>query len=183
MSTEAYGVSRAGRVVALAAALVSCASVMGCDDGSAVEETEGEGSTTEMDPIAEGLLELGAFGEARVFTPYLGGEEEAVEMGLQGGFHIFVDGRLRPEDAPDELIVELVMRLADDGAEVTRIRHQREPDIPDADGWPTLPEMIVFIPDPATVCDRVVDIDVRAETTDGVLLDTTRAQLLLLGEG
>ncbi|MEM6291236.1 MAG: hypothetical protein AAGA54_08220 [Myxococcota bacterium] len=153
---------------------------MGCDGGSEVEETEGEGSTTEMNPIAEGLLELGAFGEARLFVPYVGGEEELVEMGLQGGFHIFVDGRLRPDDAPDELIVELVMTFADDGTEVTRIRHQREPDIPDADGWPTLPEMIVFIPDPASVYDRVVDIDVRAETIDGTLLDTTQTQLLLL---
>ena len=71
MSTEAYCVSRAGRVVAFAAALFSCASVMGCDDGPAVEETEGDGSTTEVDPIADGLLELGPLGKRASSRPSL----------------------------------------------------------------------------------------------------------------
>lgn len=117
-----------------------------------------------------------------MFVPYAGGEQEPVEMGLQGGFHIFVDGRLRPDTELSEVVVELVVVLLADGSEVTRIRHQRTPDIPDAEGWPTLPEMIIFIPDPAVVDGQDVRIDVSVEAVDGTLLDVLDAQLFLSDE-
>lgn len=142
-----------------------------------------EGSTgmDEQQPVDDGVLELGFFAEARTFVPYSGGEEELVEMGLQGGFHIFVDGRLRPDASLSEVVIELAVTLAADGSEVTRIRHQRVPDIPDADGWPTLPEMIIFIPDPAVVYGQDVQLDVRVEAIDGTLLDVLDAELHLAG--
>lgn len=147
-------------------------------------ESMDEGSTgmEEQVPVDDGVLELGSFSETRRFIPYEGGEEEPVEMGLQGGFHVFVDGRLRPDAELSEVVVELAVTLVADGSEVTRIRHQRTPDIPDADGWPTLPEMIIFIPDPTVVDGQDVRIDVRLEAIDGTLLDVVDTQLHLSDE-
>lgn len=165
-----------GRVAALAVAL---SALVGCDEaasGGAPTDADGEA------PVDDGLLELGSFADARVFVPYAAGTEEEVEMGLQGGFHIFVDGRLRPDADLDEVIVELSVTRLSDESEVTRIRHQRTPDIPDADGWPTLPEMIVFIPDPSVVLEQDVRVDVRLEALDGTLLDVLDAELYLFGD-
>ena len=75
------------------------------------------------------------------------------------------------------------MTMLDDGSEVTRIRHQRVPDIPDADGWPTLPEMIIFIPDPASVYGKDVKVEVFVEALDGTLLDVLDADLFLTADG
>lgn len=172
-----------GRVAAFAGALLALVGLAsGCDDASAMEAETG---TTGMDevPVDDGLLELGWFAESRRFVPYAVGTEEEVELGLQGGYHIFVDGRLRPDADLDEVVVQLSVTLLSDGSEVTQIRHQRTPDIPDADGWPTLPEMIIFIPDPAVVEDQDVRVDVRLEAIDGTLLDVLDAELHLHGEG
>ena len=171
------------RVVAFAAALFACVGATACDDASGDEAGDGTTGTEERVPVDDGLLELGSFAEARTFVAYQGGEEEVVEMGLQGGFHIFVDGRLRPDADLDEVVVELVMTMLDDGSEVTRIRHQRVPDIPDADGWPTLPEMIIFIPDPASVYGKDVKVEVFVEALDGTLLDVLDADLFLTADG
>ena len=51
---------------------------------------------------------------------------------------------------------------------------------PDAEGWPTLPELIIFLPDPQRVQDTVVTLDASIESVDGVLLDTSSVQLRLL---
>ncbi|MBV1859712.1 MAG: hypothetical protein KUG77_14965 [Nannocystaceae bacterium] len=166
------------RVVAVAAALFALTG-SGCDEGARESAHSGSTGADEPVPVDVGVLELGSFSEARTFTPYAGGEEEPIEMGLQGGFHIFVDGRLRPDAELSEVVVELGVSLVADGSEVTRIRHQRTPDIPDASGWPTLPEMIIFIPDPTVVDGQDVRIDVQLETVDGELLDVLDAQLYL----
>lgn len=179
MRPGTFRVPHRSRVVAVAAALFALQG-WGCDESP---ESVMEGSTgmDEQQPVDDGVVELGFFAEARTFVPYRGGEEELVEMGLQGGFHIFVDGRLRPDNELSEVIIELAVTLAADGSEVTRIRHQRTPDIPDADGWPTLPEMIIFIPDPAVVYGQDVELDVRVEAIDGTLLDVLDAELHLAG--
>lgn len=168
-------------VVAVAAALFA-SSGLGCEDTPMESVDEGSTGKAEQVPVDDGVLELGSFSEGRSFIPYEGGEEESVEMGLQGGFHIFLDGRLRPDAQLSEMVVELAVTLVADGSEVTRIRHQRTPDIPDVDGWPTLPEMIIFIPDPSLVGDQDVRIDVRLEAVDGALLDVLDAQLHLIDE-
>lgn len=170
------------RVVAIAAALFASTG-LSCEDAPMESVDEGSTGMDEQVPADDGVLELGSFSEARTFIPYEGGEEESVEMGLQGGFHIFVDGRLRPDTELSEVVVELAVTRVADGAEVTRIRHQRTPDIPDADGWPTLPEMIIFIPDPAVVDGQDVRIDVQLEAIDGTLLDVLDTQLHLSAEG
>jgi len=164
-------------VVAVAAALLALAG-LGCDGAEALQDAGSTGMDEPL-PLNDGAVELGSFSEARVFVSYVGGEEEFVEMGLQGGFHIFVDARIRPDLELNEVVVDLAVTLEDDGAEVTQIRHQRRPDIPDADGWPTLPELIIFIPDPAIVDGQDVQIDVRIEAVDGTLLDVLDTQLHL----
>lgn len=176
-------VPRCSRVVAVAAALFACVGLGACDDGTGADEPEATTGAEEREPVDDGVLELGLFAESRTFVAYQGGEEEVVEMGLQGGFHIFVDGRLRPDANLDEVVVELVVTMLDDGSEVTRIRHQRVPDIPDSQGWPTLPEMIIFIPDPAAVYDKDVNVEVFVEALDGTLLDVLDADLFLTADG
>ncbi len=166
------------RVVAVAAALFAL-SGLGCEATSELGDDDGSTGMDTQQPVDDGVLELGSFAEGRAFVPYQRGEEELVEMGLQGGFHIFVDGRLRPDIELTEVVVELAVTLLDDESEVTRIRHQRRPEIPDADGWPTLPEMIIFIPDPAIVDGQDVRIDVRLEALDGTLIDLVDAELYL----
>lgn len=133
----------------------------------------------EQDPTAEGLLELGSFATDRTFASYGPGATEEMEMGLQGGFHIFVDGRLRPDDSPDEIVIEMIVVHADDDSLVTEIKHQRMPDISDPDGYPTLPEMIIFIPDPDLTANRPVALTAHAFTPDGTLLDTAEAELFI----
>ncbi len=162
------------RAVVVATAL---ATLSACDPAGSDPSPSMDGD--QADPATEGLLELGAFGSARNFFAYQPGDEEEIEMGLQGGFHIFVDGRLRPEDAPSELVIQLDVTRAEDGLEVTSIRHQRKPDLADAQGWPTLPELIIFIPDPQLVEGTQVDVAVRVEALDGVLLDTVSTRLAL----
>ncbi|MCR9162184.1 MAG: hypothetical protein ACE37F_29010 [Nannocystaceae bacterium] len=171
------------RVVAVAAALFACMGTAGCDDTTGDEAGEGSTGMEVREPVDDGVLELGLFAESRRFVAYQGGEEEVVEMGLQGGFHIFVDGRLRPDADLGEVVVELVVTRLDDGSEVTRIRHQRVPDIPDAEGWPTLPEMIIFIPDPASVYGEDVNVEVFVEALDGTLLDVLDVDLFLTADG
>lgn len=176
-------VPRRSRVVAAAAALFACVGTASCDEASGDEVGDGSTGMEARVPVDDGLFELGLFAESRTFVAYQGGEEEVVEMGLQGGFHIFVDGRLRPDADLDEVVVEFVVTMLDDGSEVTRIRHQRAPDIPDADGWPTLPEMIIFIPDPASVYGKDVKVEVFVEALDGTLLDVLDADLFLTADG
>ena len=185
--TQTVRVSSRFRGVAFAAALFALLGTgalgSGCDAEAPMgENDESTGTVDDLDPVDDGLLELGLFAEARRFVPYRSGDEEVVELGLQGGYHIFVDGRLRPDSDLDELVVELVLTLSSDGSEVTRIRHQRVPDIPDADGWPTLPEMIIFIPEPALVYGEDVRVDVLVEALDGTLLDTLSADLHLVSD-
>jgi len=167
------------RVVAAAAALFALWGLAGCDDAPPVGHDDDDAPVEERDPVDDGVLELGHFAEARAFVPYAAGDEEHIEMGLQGGFHIFVDGRLRPDTDLDEVVIELVVTRLDDDSEVTRIRHQRTPDIPDADGWPTLPEMIIFIPEPASVTGAEVHVEAYVEALDGTLLDIVDAELAL----
>lgn len=176
-------VPQRSRVVAVAAALFACVGMAGCDDASGEDSAEGSTGMEQRDPVDDGLLELGLFTDSRTFVAYRAGDEEVVEMGLQGGFHIFVDGRLRPDADLGEVVVELVVTMLDDGSEVTRIRHQRVPDIPDAQGWPTLPEMIIFIPDPTAVYERDVKVEVFVEGLDGTLLDVLEADLFLTADG
>ncbi|MGH1348124.1 MAG: hypothetical protein ACRBN8_41595 [Nannocystales bacterium] len=178
MRRGTFDVPQRSRVVAVAAALFAMTG-FGCDGEAMTPASEdGTGSGAPV-PAFDGVLELGSFSEARTFVPYEGGEEELVEQGLQGGFHIFVDGRLRPDSELTEVVVELVVTAVADGSEVTRIRHQRTPDIPDSQGWPTLPEMIIFIPDPEVVEDQDVVLDVSLEAIDGTLLDVVDTQLHL----
>ena len=169
---------RQGAVVA--AALLALVGLGACDDAPAGETRDDAAPLEEREPVDDGVLELGRFAQARAFIPYAPGDQEEIEMGLQGGFHIFVDGRLRPDTEVDEVVVELVVTRLDDDSEVTRIRHQRAPDIPDADGWPTLPEMIIFIPDPASVAGAEVHIEAYVEAVDGTLLDIVDAELDLI---
>ena len=185
--TQTFRVSSRFRGVAFAAALFALLGTgalgSGCDAEAPMgENDESTGTAGDLDPVDDGLLELGLFAEARRFVPYRSGDEEVVELGLQGGYHIFVDGRLRPDADLAEVVVELVVTRLDDDAEVTRIRHQRVPDIPDADGWPTLPEMIIFIPEPGQVYGLDVRVDVAVWGLDGVLLDVLDAQLHLVAE-
>ncbi len=180
MRTGAIIVPRRWRAVASAAALLGLVGTAGCDDPSVVEMDE-DAAMDERQPVDDGVLELGQFAEARTFVAYQPGEVERIEMGLQGGFHIFVDGRLRPDADLDEMVVELVVTLID-GGDVTRIRHQRVPDIHDADDWPTLPEMIIFIPDPAAVEGKDVRIEASIEALDGTLIDTVETELFLVSE-
>lgn len=86
-------------------------------------------------------------------------------MGLQGGYHIFVDGRLVGGNATGEFLVRLIVTY-DDGSELTRIEHLRQPELTDDEGNPTLPEMIIFIPDPVAAADRDVSVEVEVESDD-----------------
>ena len=124
------------------------------------------------EPVAEarGALELGALGEGRAFTPYEPAQVMEIHQGLQGGFHIFVDGRLTGDPLDDDCLVTLRMFRMDDDSEVTTIQHLREPDLlPDAEGYRTLDDLIVFIPDPAALDG----VDVRLEA----MLDMGEASL------
>lgn len=105
-------------------------------------------------------LELGELGEGRTFTPYEPAQAVEIHHGPQGGFHIFVDGRLTGDPLDDDCLVTLRMFRMDDDSEVISIQHLREPDLlPDAQGNLTLDDLIVFIPDP----EAVDDVDVRVE--------------------
>lgn len=162
------------RVVLLGAALC-----FGCESDPSQDPSDTLEYDEEQDPTAEGLLELGSFGTDRIFAAYGPDSIEEMEMGLQGGFHIFVDGRLRPADAPPEVVIEMTVVHSDDDSLVTEIKHQRVPDIEDPDGYPTLPEMIVFIPDPDVTANRPVRLTAHAFTPDGTLLDTAEAELFI----
>ena len=119
---------------------------------------------------ARGALELGQLGERRAFAPYEPTQIVEIHQGLQGGFHIFVDGRLTGDPLDDDCLVTLRMFRMDDDSEVTTIQHLREPDLlPDADGYRTLDDLIVFIPDPAALDG----VDVRLEA----MLDMGEASL------
>ncbi len=163
----------------LRVALFGAALCLGCQS----DPDAGPGNTLdydeEQDPTAEGLLELGTFGTDRTFAAYASDSIEEMEMGLQGGYHIFVDGRLRPTDAPPEIVIEMSVVHTDDDSLVTEIKHQRMPDIEDPEGYPTLPEMIIFIPDPDVTANRTVTLTAHAFTPDGTLLDTTEAELFI----
>ncbi|MBL4689437.1 MAG: hypothetical protein JKY37_32910 [Nannocystaceae bacterium] len=123
-------------------------------------------------------VELGELSEQREFTPYADGEEEAIIMGLQAGYHIFVDGRLVGGNAKGEFLVRLIVTY-DDGSELTRIEHLRQPELTDDEGNPTLPEMIIFIPDPVAAADRDVSVDVEVES-DEVMVQGDRVALHLV---
>jgi len=135
-----------------AALAVSSLIGLGCDAPSD-DGSEGAGK-----PVA--ALELGEL-EGRVFTPYEAAQALEIHQGLQGGFHIFVDGRLVGDEL-DECLITLRMFRFDDGLEIATIQHLREPDLlPDNEGNRTLNDLIVFIPDPELVDGR----DVRLEAS------------------
>ncbi|MCH9682691.1 MAG: hypothetical protein K0V04_14745 [Deltaproteobacteria bacterium] len=150
---------RDSRGAALVAAL--CAVVgLGCDaepDDGMPEPSAMEDSGAAPEP--ETFLELGHLDDDRVFSRYQPGETMEIHRGIQGGYHIFVDGRLRGEPLADAGLVTMRVVYADSGEEITTIQHLREPERTDDEGNPTLPEMIVILPDPQAVDGVEVDIE------------------------
>ncbi len=171
------------RVSLGAAALAALLLGFGCDAGP--EPSLDDGASMEDDGVDDDagepatFLELGQIGEDREFAPYPAGRTLEIHRGLQGGYHVFVDGRLLGEPLDDECLVTLRMVYADDGTEITTIQHLRAPELTDAEGNPTLPEMIVFLPDP----EAVDGVDVRVEATlalDDLPLGGDQVQLHLV---
>ncbi|MEM9463132.1 MAG: hypothetical protein AAGF11_53815, partial [Myxococcota bacterium] len=138
--------------------------------GRGCDPAPGEPGSDEPAADARGALELGQLGEGRDFVPYEPAQVVEIHQGLQGGFHIFVDGRLTGDPLDDDCLVTLRMFRMDDDSEVTTIQHLREPDLlPDLDGNRTLDDLIVFISDPAALDG----VDVRLEA----MLDMGEASL------
>lgn len=149
---------------------------LGCD------AEPGEPGADESVAQARGALELGELGEGRAFSPYEPAQTVEIHQGLQGGFHIFVDGRLTGDPLDDDCLVTLRMFRMDDDSEVTTIQHLREVDLlPDADDNPTLDDLIVFIPDPAALdgvevrLEAMLDMGEASLQGDEVLLHLRRA--------
>ncbi len=106
-------------------------------------------------------LRLGELDARRSFEPFAPTQTLEIHQGLQGGYHVFVDGQLRGDEL-DECLITLRMFRMDDDSEVTTIQHLREPDLlPDDEGNATLDDLIVFIPDPQALDGA----DVRVEAT------------------
>ena len=144
----------------------------------ACERSDGEADSA---PSTSSRIELGEI-QAGAFTRYAEGAEEPIIMGLQGGFHIFVDARLVEDPGADEYTIRLVLTY-DDGSPLSAIDHLRAPELTDDEGNPTFPQMIIFIDDPAAAAQRdvVLQADVEAENAaiDG---DTARLFLLAADE-
>lgn len=132
---------------------------------------------SETEPVVSSRVELGEI-QAGTFARYAEGAEEPIIMGLQGGFHIFVDARLVDDPGADAYTIRLVLRY-DDGAPLTAIDHLRAPELTDDEGNPTFPQMIIFIDDPAASAERnvVLQADVEAEN---IVVERDTARLFLL---
>lgn len=147
----------------------------GCQESSGSDTNDGADSGDTGDaPLP---LQLGELDSDRGFAPYRDGDEELIIRGLQGGFHIFVDGRvLGPNaDSASEYLVGLTLTY-DDGEELTRIEHLRTPELTDTENNPTLPEMIIFIPDPDAAADQ--DVQLVATLDDAVGSDPVMLHLV-----
>lgn len=128
----------------------------GCD----AEPGASQGAGPDAGDEARTAIQLGELGDGRRFSPYDPAQTVEIHHGLQGGFHVFVDGRLIGEPLDGDCLVTLRMFRMDDDSEITTIQHLREPDLlPDDDGHRTLDDLIVFIPDP----DALDGADVRVE--------------------
>ncbi|MEM7157311.1 MAG: hypothetical protein AAF799_30980 [Myxococcota bacterium] len=135
------------------------------------------------EPAPETALELGELATGRIFAPYEAESPVAIEQGLQGGFHVFVDGRLVGDEIEAECLISLRMIRMDDDLEVASIDHLREPDLlQDTEGHRTFDDLIVFIPEPDTVDGRLVRIEATAEV-DGVPLEGDEVLLALEYDG
>lgn len=135
------------------------------------------------EPVPETALELGELATGRVFAPYEAEAPVAIEQGLQGGFHVFVDGRLVGDEIDAECLISLRMVRMSDDLEVATIEHLREPDLlADTDGHRTFDDLIVFIPEPDMVDGQVVRIEATAEV-DGVPLEGDEVLLALAYDG
>jgi len=149
--------------------LLVLATTLACEQ--APPDTDGD---TDRSP----RIELGEIDEAGAFTRYADGTSERIIMGLQGGFHIFVDARLvDDDDQADEYVLELVLTY-DDGSPITDIEHRRAPDLTDDAGNPTFPEMIIFIDDPNDVAGRDVVLEANVTAANSVVEGDT-ARLVL----
>lgn len=136
----------------------------------------------EPSPSVQGALVLGEIQDDRVFAPYASDEPRVIHQGLQGGFHIFVDGRLEGDELDAECIISLRMVLADGGAEVATIEHLREPDLlRDSEGYATFDDLIVFIPDPAQVDGQQVRLEASI-ASDNAMLEGDEVLLRLAAE-
>ncbi len=157
----------------IAAAVLLCSlAAIGCE----APQTEDDGA-----PPA-GRIELGELSADRTFTPYADGTEEPIILGIQGGYHIFVDGRLVGGVVSGEFLVALVVTY-DDGSELTRIEHLRSPELTDDEDNPTLPEMIIFIPDPDAAADRDVLVEATVEADGGPVTSDSAQLHLVAAEG
>lgn len=137
-------------------------------------EREGADAGNDDDAASSPRFEVGDLDVERTFTPYADGAEEPIIAGIQGGFHIFVDGRMLDDPGDDEYLVRLELTY-DDGAPLTEIEHLRAPALSDHDGNPTFPEMIIFVPGPdlgdtdVVLRASVVDSDIPFEGADARL--------------
>lgn len=130
--------------------------------------------------LVSGSLELGVVERYR-FTAYPPDAALSVERGIQGGYHVFVGARLQTRHPPPEpFIVSLALVRTTDGVELASIRHRRELDLPDQDGFPTLPELIVFIPDPEEAYGQRARLTLELSTLGGERLDGVELELNLV---
>lgn len=128
------------------------------DDAAAAEDAAAEDAAA----VPATALALGRLGAGRTFTPYEPGEIVEIHHGIQGGWHVFIDGVLEGDPLDAECLVSLRILRADDGSDVATIQHLRAPDLRrDAEGRETLEELIVFIPDPDAVDG--VEVIIEAE--------------------
>lgn len=118
---------------------------------------------------AAAAVELGQMGSDRQFVPYRGGETVEIVQGLQGGFHVFVDGRLIREPAERvEYLLTLDLVRPDDGADVTSVEHLRVPNLrTDKEGYSTFDDLVIFIPEPEELYGYDVRIDAAIDVIDG----------------
>lgn len=157
-------------VVALAAHLLAAGGLgalgLGCD-----AEPGDAGGPAAVDPAAPATaLALGRLGAGRSFAPLEPGEVLEIHHGIQGGYHVFMDGVLEGDPLDDECLITLRIVRVDDGSEVATIQHLRAPDLrPDAEGRETLEQLIVFIPDPAAVDGAEVIVEAELAFGDASL--------------
>ncbi len=146
----------------------------------------GLGCTSEAEePLPRAAaLELGELDQGREFSPYEPEQRVLIHQGLQGGFHVYVDGRLVGDEIDEQCLIDLRMVRLDDDLEITTIQHLREPDLlPDSRGNRTFDDMIVFIPDPALVDGQRVRIEAEIEVGDQPLEGDEVLLELELAEG
>lgn len=117
------------------------------------------GEVWDIPPWAQsGILQLGDLDRTMGFSAFDGVPELELERGIQGGYHVFVDARLTIAESPQDPVLVTVTLTRDDGVELAQIVHERRVDVTDQDGFPTLPDLIVFVPDPEQAANRTAEV-------------------------